>query len=328
MRSNTEMPLAPTARIAMNDQSSNTSTRVGTSQRADAQSISELLRRWLDRQADDDGLQWLDEQRQRIAEGGAKRMFFTSFSAVPRYIGKKDLQLSQKDLQDAEAMRTGWQPRQWSVDQAGRALVLLSLPHEDANAFLDTLEQVFVTADVGESVALYQSIPLLPYPERLYGQATEGVRSNMTSVFEAIALDNPYPADYFDATAWNQMVLKAVFVGSPLHRVYGLDRRANPKLARMLVDYAHERWAADRSVTPELWRPVGPFAEDDEVLDDLERVLTEDDPVQREAAALALSQSPAARADDLLSGQSDLRSAIAEGRLTWSTFTENRLENK
>lgn len=312
----------------MNDQSSNTSTRVGTSQRADPKTISELLRRWLDRQVDDDGLQWLDEQRQRIAEGGARRAFFTSFSAVPRYTGKKDLQLSQKDLQDAGAVRTGWQPGHWSSDQAGRTLIVLSLPHEDANTFLDTLEQVFVTADVGESVALYQSIPLLPYPERLHGQATEGVRSNITSAFEAIALDNPYPADYFDSTAWNQMVLKAVFVGSPLHRIYGLDRRANPKLARMLVDYAHERWAADRSVTPELWRPVGPFAEEETVLDDLERVLISDDPAQREAAALALAQSPAARADDLLSGQSDLRSAIAEGRLTWSRFVQDRLENK
>ena len=265
---------------------------------------------------DDEGVTWLREQCEQIREGAPRRVFFTSFSAVPRHLGKKDLELTKEDLEDARELRTGWQPGHWSLDQAGRTLIVLALPHEEANPFIDALEQVFVTADVGESVALYQSMPLLPYPERLRRQAAEGVRSNMTSAFEAIALRNPYPADFFDDTAWNQMVLKAVFVGSALHQIYGLDRRANTKLARMLVDYAHERWAADRSVTPELWRPVGPFAEE-EMLEDLERVLASSERADREAAALALSQSSSEQAAALLSGHDELKTAIEQGELTW-----------
>ena len=88
--------------------------------------------------------------------------------------------------------------------------------------------------------------PLLPYPEHFIDLAIDGLRSNITSVFNAIALHNPYPADYFAEAAWNQMVLKAVFVDSPLSHIQGLDARANDKLARMLGDYAHERWAAGR----------------------------------------------------------------------------------
>ena len=67
------------------------------------------------------------------------------------------------------------------------------------------------------------------------------------------------------------MVLKALFVETTLAPIVGLDERANPELARILRDYAHERWAAGRPVSPELWRCVGPFATDAAALDDLDR---------------------------------------------------------
>ena len=292
----------------------------------DRSRVIRLLERWTAQAAPEEGLSWLRKKSEELARGAPNRVFYTSFSAVPRYTGKADLALSDADRQAAEAARPGWQPAGWSADQAGRTLLVLSLlgeaPNEDA---LAAFERVFDHADVGESVALYQSLPLLPQPDRHRGRAAEGVRSNMTSVLEAVALRNPYPAEQLDDTAWNQMVLKAVFVGSPLHAIYGLDERANPKLARMLVDYAHERWAAGRSVTPELWRPVGPFAED-AMLDDLQRVLTEGDRAEREAAALALAQSPADRAAAILDEHPALREAIEDGALTWERFSQERLK--
>ena len=57
------------------------------------------------------------------------------------------------------------------------------------------------------------------------------------------------------------MILKALFVGSTLAPILGLDARANPELARILLDYAAERGAAGREITPELWRPVVPFSD-------------------------------------------------------------------
>lgn len=287
-------------------------------------SVTALLRSWLSECVAKEGLTWLDEKREQISEGVQQRVFFTAFSAVPRYTGKKDLELTQEDLQAAEAMRTGWSPGHWSVEQAARTLLVLALPHADAEKYLRTLEQVFTTADVGELVALYQSLPLLPYPARHCARAAEGVRSNMTTVFNAVALRNPYPADYFDNIAWNQMVLKAIFVGSPLHLIPGLDRRTNPELARMLTDYAHERWAAKRSVTPELWRSVGRFA-NAEIVADLEKALSDPDSAQQEAAALACSQCPLPQAQELLARHPDLQSSINQGSLTWSSFSYNRL---
>ncbi|HAZ43800.1 MAG TPA: hypothetical protein DDW76_12300 [Cyanobacteria bacterium UBA11369] len=234
--------------------------------------ISELLNCWLSQQVTQEGFAWLSEKQKHISADVNLRVFFAAFSAVPRYTGKEKLELTNSDLQAADRMRRDWYPGDWSVDQAARTLLLLALPQEDMQKYLLALDQIFSNADVGELVALYQSLPLLPFPEQLRKRAAEGVRSNMTSVFNAVALRNPYPADYFDNIAWNQMILKALFVGSPLYLIQGFDRRANPELARMLIDYVRERLAAKRSVSPELWRAVGQFA-DAEMLTDIPQFL-------------------------------------------------------
>ena len=219
-------------------------------------SITSLLRHWISQEVTQEALTWLDEKREQITGGGLGREFFTAFSAASRYTGKHQLYLNPKDLKAASVMQVGWCPGHWSVDQAARTLLVLALPQDNREKYLQALEQLFTTADGGELVALYQALPLLSYPEQLEKRATEGVRSNMVAVFNAIALRNPYPAQYFDTLAWNQMVLKALFVGSPLHLIQGLDIRANRDLARMLIDYAHERHSANRAVPAELWQLV------------------------------------------------------------------------
>jgi hypothetical protein len=230
--------------------------------------ISELLNSWLSQQVTQEGFAWLSQKQKQISADANVRVFFAAFSAVPRYTGKEKLELTHSDLQAADRMRRDWYPGDWSVDQAARTLLVLALPQEDMQKYLRSLDQIFSHADVGELVALYQSLPLLPFPEQLRKRAAEGVRSNMTSVFNAVALHNPYPADYFDNIAWNQMILKALFVGSPLYLIQGFDRRANPELARMLIDYVRERLAAKRSVSPELWRAVRQLA-DAEILTEI-----------------------------------------------------------
>ncbi len=112
------------------------------------------------------------------------------------------------------------------------------------------------------------------------------------------------------------MVLKALFVGSRLAPVVGLMERANPELARILVDFAGERWAAGRAITPEIWRNVGPFAEGD-MLDDLKRVAESEDPREREAAALALSTNPSAEAKAVLEGLGPELASIEVGQVRW-----------
>jgi hypothetical protein len=120
-----------------------------------------------------------------------------------------------------------------------------------------------------------------------------------------------------DEAAWNQMVLKALFIGAPLWPIQRLDERANPSLARMLCDYAHERWAAHRPVSPELWRGVGRHA-DAQALHDLKRVLETGTDLERRAGALAFADCPAPEAAAVLSAWPALTAEIGSGRLTWN----------
>lgn len=286
--------------------------------------VNKLLHCWLAQSVSTEALAWLEHKQAQIANGAPGRVFFTAFSAVPRYLGKDNLQLTSQDLATANDLIPGWSPGDWTVDRAGRTLLLLALPHDNTEDYVRSLDQVFSTADMGELVALYQSLPLLPHPELHRQRAAEGIRSNMSNVFQAIALRNPYPAQYLDNIAWNQMVLKALFVGSPLHQIWGLDRRTNPELARMLANYAHERWAAKRPVSPELWRAVGAFA-DTAIIADLAKVLAEGDIAEQQAAALACAQSPLPEAQALLSRYPKLQTAIQQGELTWSNFNCDRL---
>ena len=217
-----------------------------------------ILSNWLKKRLTEQNFAWLNQKITKITNHASEKILFTSFSAVPRHLGKEKLNLSLKELQSVSSI-AGWNPVDWTIDQAARSLLLLSFPAIDAAAYVATLDKIIAAADVEEAIAFYQSLPLLPYPEKFQLRAAEGIRTNMSSVFNAVALNNPYPAQYLDDLAWNQMILKALFIGSPLKAIYSLQSRNNRQLSQMLIDYARERLAANRTVSTELWHLAEPF---------------------------------------------------------------------
>ena len=277
----------------------------------------DLLETWVLRQAGDQAA-WFQDSLARLGAGTAERELHIVLGMAPRRLGKADLMLEAEDLAAADAAHPGWDPSGWSVDGAARVAALLV--HRGDRPFAEKLKDLRRTADVAELVALYRGLPLYPEPETLAFEVGEGLRSNMRTVFEAICHHNPYPRDHFDEHRWNHMVLKALFVETTLAPIVGLDERANPELARILRDYAHERWAAGRPVSPELWRCVGPFATDAAALADLERALA-GSPPEAAAAALALHASPSPLAAERLAARGgDLAARISSGSLSWNTL--------
>ncbi|MEM7387905.1 MAG: EboA domain-containing protein, partial [Verrucomicrobiota bacterium] len=154
------------------------------------------------------------------------------------------------------------------------------------------------------------------FPESLVPYGQEGIRSNIQSVIDAVSLDNPFPAAHFPEMAWNQLVLKALFNGRPIYRIQGLEERANPALAKALSNYAHERWAASRWVSPELWRSCQSFL-DETIVADLKKVASDEAPGQKEAVALIAYHSTCPEKGELVAHLEPFREAIEEGALNW-----------
>jgi hypothetical protein len=275
----------------------------------------ELLRVWIARRASPEAVAWFEGKRVDLARDPAPGALASAFAPVARRMGKADLRLEPSDLAAAEEGRPGWRPAGLTVDQAARIVLLIDAA-KTFGSFAERLRGLAATADLGELIAIYKGLPLYSHPETLVPVAADGLRTAVRAVFEAVAHQNPFPAEYFSQSAWNQMVLKTLFIDSVLHPIIGLDDKWNDELADILVNYAHERWAAHRPVTPELWRGVGPFADAAAIMD-LARVLVEGDPLEQKAAALALTASGDPKAAEALARRRDLAEAVAAGKITW-----------
>lgn len=263
--------------------------------------LASLLTQLLESPANQKGLDWLQKQIEKITTEGTPSKFFLAFSQASRYFNKEKLALSVDKIHLAEKLVSGFQPQFWDQLQTARTVLMLTYPQVKSSWFA-TMNQLFETADMYEHQALYAALPLMPFQEELIPRAIDGLRTNISLVFDAIALNNPFPRKYFPEANWNQMVLKAIFMQRPLFRIQGLEEKRNLALAAIARDFAHERWAAGREVMPEIWRLISPFV-NEEYLKDLKKVLATQDELQVKAALLALRESAYLPAEKLYPDQ-------------------------
>ncbi|MGB3589796.1 MAG: EboA domain-containing protein [Tunicatimonas sp.] len=272
-----------------------------------------FLHRLISQQSPDEAVAWLEQQTKKYQDQPSSRSFYLTFSTIARHFSKTNLTLNDKTVQQAEQIRSGWDLSQWNVRQTARTYWLLQLSADSFEEYRAVLDRLFATADVDEQVTLYAALPLYQYSDQMEYRASEGIRTNITDVFDAVALRNPYPAEYLPNEGWNQMVLKAIFMGRPLYLIQQLDERRNPDQARMLIDFAHERWAANRSVTPELWRCTAPYLTEDHLLD-IQHLLEQGSALEKQAANLAVKES---ENDTLYKQLNDY--SLPDEELNWKT---------
>lgn len=231
--------------------------------------------------------------------------FNTAFITTPRRTGKAAIKITPEQQKTIETSRPGFTLEDWTIDRLCRVWLLSQLDTTDKEKYHTTIERLFLTAEMNELVALYSSLPLLAYPELWVKRCSEGIRSNIATVLEAIMYHNPYPAENLDEAAWNQMILKAFFTEKDVALITGLDERANKSLAYTLADYARERWAAHRTVNPALWRLVGKFI-DDKIFNDIKIGLAGDDEMGKKAITEAIGRSNYQPAKDLIKEYSNI----------------------
>jgi hypothetical protein len=181
---------------------------------------------------------------------GNSQALQTAFVATPRFVSKTVINatsINEVNIND------------WTLDRLTRVYLLTTLDSLDKEIYTKTLDTLFETAENNEAVALMSALPFFAYPEYWLLRATDAVRSNIGLVFDAIAFQNSYPMQHFSELAWNQLVLKCIFNDKPIHRIQGLNERANHELAKSISSLAHERWAAGRNIPAQAWRLVSKF---------------------------------------------------------------------
>lgn len=289
----------------------------------DRQKMSEGLTAIIAGNSSDAAREWL---QQRLEKAASIPQFNQTFTAIPRFTGKNRINVSPEQAAVLHQLVPGFFVHGWTLDRLIRAWWLLQLDAADKAAYLDTVEKLFLSAEMNELAALYSALPLLAYPEAWTFRTAEGVRSNIGVVQEAIMLQNPYPARYLDEPAWNQLVMKAIFTDKPLHLISGLDQRSNAALAAILTDFAHERWAAGRKVSPMQWRLLTGFVTVGNMAD-LTRVWHSADQVEKAAAALVFSGTDYAPAKTLLASDPALSAEIQSGALSWDVIAAKLTQN-
>lgn len=285
-------------------------------------SLLDLLRA----SAPPDAVRWLEARLAEHDAGFDRRPFYYAFSGVSRHFPKRGgVDVLPEQAEALAQAAPGFSVEGWDCFRLARVVLLLSLAKQDRETFLATLAALLNTADFREQAAIFSAFPLLPHPDDLVEAAVDGLRSNIVDVFDSIALDNPFPAAHFSETAWNQMVLKALFLGRPLHRVVGLDARRNAALATSVSDLAHERWAAGRRIPAEAWRNCVGFV-DETIAEDLRHLADTGEPEEREAVALLAADDESGLLADLRGRLEGKIEAVAAGALTWDRLGE-RLES-
>ena len=286
--------------------------------------IQEFLKKALEVSAEPASGTWLAEQAEKIKSSTSPNSFFLAFSRASRYFKKEAVSWTEGATM---SLPEGVDPSAWDSLQVARIYLVLQLPFQN-ESWQAILQQLFETGDMYEQQALYAALPLFPNAEGLLPRAIEGCRTNMSVVFDAIALRNPYPSRFFPEANWNQLVLKAIFMQRPLYLIQDLDRRRNAALAAMATDFAHERWAAGRAVMPEVWRLLVPFM-GPQYLDDIKKVLAATDATEQKAGALAAYQCSYPPAQELLTAYPLLQEACATAAYGWEDlgieFQKNRV---
>ena len=287
---------------------------------------SEFLLALLQNRAEQKSLEWLENQLEKNRSDLSSSKFFLAFSQASRFFKKDNLNLTANEKIGANELLKGFDPSHWDLLQTARTLLVLEFSPEK-ESWLKAVNQLFETGDMHEQQALYAALPLMPYPKEMLTRAIDGCRTNMTLIFDAIALNNPFPPTYFPDANWNQLVLKSIFMQRPIFRIQQLDERRNQALAEIASDFAHERWAAGRPVMPELWRLVVPFL-NEKLLEDLKKVVFSEDQLEVESGVLAAYQADFGPAKDLLKSFPETVSAIEYGEISWEKIGKDFQDKK
>ena len=259
--------------------------------------LSELIKEYcLNELQDEKTKSWLDQKLHSIK---TDQDFFISFALINKKIPRDHLQLSPAQIQTIHLKYPEFNIENWTLDQLCRFSLLMYY----SLLSVKSLTKLISVADTREQISIFKSITYLENASHFTPIVVNGIRTNIVDIFDAIALKNPFAASYFSQDEWNQMILKAVFMERPIYQIKNIDQRKNEKLAHILFDYARERWAASRRVTPELWRMISGYITEKLFMEMIKKIAEGNAPDQKAMLKL-IQESNLDAAQQWLSSQS------------------------
>lgn len=200
---------------------------------------------------------WLDSALEQINKSDDPvNELLTLSAATRRKLGTDLLGSNVNPLQ----LTSNLFAKHWTITDAGRVLLVLRSVLTDASQAQTIIRTYFQQGDESEVAAITRILILFANGETLKSYAREVGRTNSKPLFAALAQYNPYPARYYSEHEFNQLVLKALFMGIGIGSVMGLLQRANPELSQMCEDYIKERVAANRTIPSDIWLALEPCA--------------------------------------------------------------------
>lgn len=268
--------------------------------------------------SDSENVSWLETKVDFITSKLSTKDLYITYSLIGTKF-KKNNTLNGK-IDHAE-LSTYLGLQKASIQEIARIYLLKSVLEFNPDFFKDKVANIIQLADTSELETFLKFLVLLPNAEDYKFVAVEALRTNIATIFDAISAHNPYPALYFNAQQWNQMFLKAAFIESDLTAFNAIDERANKDLARIISDYAHERWAAGRTIDPYFWRPVTNFIEGT-LIDDMQRLFESNDILENKVAAICCFNSTNKKGKKMLEKYPVFIQHLEEKKLTWNSLKD------
>jgi hypothetical protein len=264
----------------------------------------------------EDSLTWIENKLDLIIKSKSAKELYLAYSLIAGKIDPAKKPRIQRINQELEEYLIS---QKADLLQIARIYLLIRVLESDIVYFSTKVANLIQVADTGELETFLKFLILLPNAGDYKQVGVEALRTNIGIIFDAIALNNPYPSIYFNDQQWNQMYLKAAFMQRNLGEIVDVEKRANGDLARIISDYAHERWAASRDIDPMLWQPVTRFMEGD-LLQDMHHLFKSKDKIENLAAALCCYYSQQPEATKLLDKYPDLIEKVANKAVTWENL--------
>jgi len=264
----------------------------------------------------EDTLTWVENKLDLIINSKSAKELYLSYSLIAGKIDpakKPRIQGINQELKEYLIAENA------DLLQIARIYLLIRVLESDIAYFSTKVANLIQVSDTGELETFLKFLILLPNASDYKQVGVEALRTNIGIIFDAIALNNPYPSIYFNDQQWNQMYLKAAFMQRNLGEIVDVEKRANGDLARIISDYAHERWAASRDIDPMFWRPVTRFLEGN-LLQDMDHLLKSKDRMENLAAALCCYYSQQPEAIKLLDKYPHLKEEVANKAVTWENL--------